>query len=295
MGLETIGKDPLSQQYGGSRTMTDPRPTWQLLLEVARHFNEISLSTFRMADLVAGVQRIDPGRGRGSIQPLVQGMTLNASGGPSSPCGKVFMRTDRGWYRLLTDGERTTIRPRDTNEIEHIRKQPSIPGQPSDLSVSGVAMYRERPWFWEGNVQAMLGQKLIADGWTVQGFANTDTKEQGIDLLVQKDDRWLAIEVKGFPNTVYDRGPNQGRPKPTQPANQARQWFSHALLSMMLLRHKLANAEIAICLPDFPTYRSLVHRTSDSFSALGFGVYLVKEDGEVQLELQHRSERLPQE
>lgn len=102
-------------------------------------------------------------------------------------------------------------------------------------------------------------------------------------------DRWLAVEVKGYPSTTYDHGPRRGTPKPTQPSNQARQWFSHALLGMMLLRHRRPEAEIAICFPAFKTYESLLERTRLSFELLAFGVYLLAEEGTVRLAIQHRS------
>lgn len=146
----------------------------------------------------------------------------------------------------------------------------------------------DRPWFWEGNVQARLASYLTAEGWLVRAVADTETKAPGIDLLAERDARWLAVEVKGYPSTTYDHGPNRGQPKPTQPANQARQWFSHALLGMMLLRNRRPDAEIALCFPDFPTYRSLVERTALSFELLGFGVYLVAENGDPRLLLAHR-------
>jgi hypothetical protein len=88
---------------------------------------------------------------------------------------------------------------------------------------------------------------------------------------------------------VYDHGEKRGQPKPTQPANQARQWYSHALLSMMCLRHKRPDAEVALCLPDFRTYRSLAERTRRCFNLLGFGIYFVAKDGAVVLEAPHRS------
>ena len=125
-------------------------------------------------------------------------------------------------------------------------------------------------------------------GQTIRAAADTETKAPGIDLLVDKGGRWLAVEVKGYPNTTYDHGPKQGQPKPTQPATQARQWFSHALLGMMLLRDRRPDAEIAACFPDFGTYRSLIKRTTASFALLGFGVYLVSEAGVVTLALVHR-------
>jgi hypothetical protein len=56
-------------------------------------------------------------------------------------------------------------------------------------------------------------------------------RERGIDLLLERDGGRLAIEVKGFPGTVYARGPKKGEAKPTQPALQAKHWFAEALLS----------------------------------------------------------------
>ena len=156
-----------------------------------------------------------------------------------------------------------------------------------DAGVAGE--FEARPWHWEGRVQAILAAHLIADGWDVREAADTESKSPGIDLLATRQHRWLAIEVKGYPNTTYDHGPKRGEPKPTQPSNQARQWFSHALLGMMLLRDRRSDAEIAICFPRFKTYEALVARTRASFDLLGFGVYFVDEDGAVALVLPHRA------
>jgi hypothetical protein len=145
-----------------------------------------------------------------------------------------------------------------------------------------------RPWHWEGHVQDMLRRHLVAGGWTVKSAANTESREPGIDLVATKDGRWLAIEVKGYPTNVYDHGAKRGQPKPTQPTNQARQWFSHALLAAMLLRHKRPDAEIALCFPDFQTYRTLASRTRRSFVLLGFGIYFVAKDGKVRADLPHQ-------
>lgn len=142
-------------------------------------------------------------------------------------------------------------------------------------------MFDERPWFWEGRVQAVLAAHLTAQGWDVSEAADTESKAPGIDLLATMTGRWLAVEVTGYPTTTYDHGPKRGMSKPTQPTNQARQWFSHGLLGMMLLRHRRRDAEIAICFPRFKTYESLLERTRLSFELLGFGVYLVAEDGSV--------------
>jgi len=148
----------------------------------------------------------------------------------------------------------------------------------------------DRAWSWEGNVQAALSQHLVLFGWEVTAAADTESKAPGIDLVATRAGRWLAVEVKGFPSTTYDHGERRGQAKPTQPTNQARQWFSHALLGMMLMRDKRPDAEIAIAFPNFETYRRLVDRTSKSFSLLGFGVYLVAEDGSVSCPVPHHVE-----
>jgi hypothetical protein len=77
-----------------------------------------------------------------------------------------------------------------------------------------------------------------------------------------------------MPAPSGSRHPKRGQAKPTQPTNQARQWFSHALLGMMLLRDKRPDAEIAICFPAFKTYENLVARTQFSLGLLGFGVFV---------------------
>lgn len=99
--------------------------------------------------------------------------------------------------------------------------------------------------------------------------------------MATKNHRWRAIEAEGYPSTTYEHGPTRGRPKPTQPTNQARQWFSHALLGTILLRDKRPDAEIAIAFPRFKTNENRVERTKVPFGLLGFGVYFVNENGSV--------------
>ena len=137
-------------------------------------------------------------------------------------------------------------------------------------------------WFWEGNVQASLVAHLELEGWDITNQADTASREHGIDIVAVRHGKRLSVEVKGFPSTTYARGERAGQPKPTQPASQARQWFSHALLSVMLMRHKQPDAVIALAFPDYPTYRSLVDRTDLSLDLLGVGVFFVQEGGAVE-------------
>jgi hypothetical protein len=84
----------------GQKTASGPdEPTWRLVLSAAERLTA-SRGEFRLQDLVVEVQRMDPGRGRGTIQPVVQGMTSNAGSGPPSPCGKPLVRVGHGVYKL---------------------------------------------------------------------------------------------------------------------------------------------------------------------------------------------------
>jgi len=62
-------------------------PTWRLVLQAIERLEKTDVD-FRLAEIVEAVQLLDPGRGKTSIHPIVQGMTVNAGKGPPSPCGK---------------------------------------------------------------------------------------------------------------------------------------------------------------------------------------------------------------
>jgi hypothetical protein len=90
------------------------QPTWQLVLEAATRLAKTT-GEFRLQDLVAEVQRVDPARSRGTIQPTLQGMTINAGTGPPSPCGKLLVCTSHGWY-TLADGAAQPVTAHDKNQ-----------------------------------------------------------------------------------------------------------------------------------------------------------------------------------
>lgn len=142
-------------------------------------------------------------------------------------------------------------------------------------------------WFWEGNVQEALAAHLRADGWDVTQLADTASRARGIDVLAAKDGRTLAVEVKGYPSTTYARGAEQGMPKRTNPTNQAPKWFSQALVKAINSTDGNGDPEVAIAFPDHPRFRSLIERSEWALRRLRVGVYLVKDDGVVELLLDH--------
>ncbi len=134
-------------------------------------------------------------------------------------------------------------------------------------------------WFWEGNVVERLEEHFTNLGWVTFSKANTASREAGIDLHVQRDGVDLLIEAKGYPSINYQRGPNQGMLKRTNPSTQARHWYSEALLCAMLRQHEHPNAIVAIAFPEFPVFTNLVERTMESLNKLSLRVLFLSETG----------------
>jgi hypothetical protein len=138
------------------------------------------------------------------------------------------------------------------------------------------------PWYWEGNVQAIVARFLAAEGWTIESVADTASRQRGIDLLATKGDRRLAVEVKGYPGTVYARGERAGQPKPTAPTTQARHWYAQALLTAVLTGGSDDPAEIGLAFPDMPRFRELIGRSEWALRRLDLRVFLANESGHVE-------------
>ncbi len=150
-------------------------------------------------------------------------------------------------------------------------------------------------WFWEGNVQAAVVKRLEAEGWAIRGTADTEARRPGVDILAARENRILAVEVKGYPSERYARGSRAGQSKSTQPTLQARHWYAEALLSAILLHSAMPDADIALAFPDFPRYRSLIDQTRSALTALGLGLYIVTRQGGAQQVLPHGKNSLAKE
>jgi hypothetical protein len=133
----------------------------------------------------------------------------------------------------------------------------------------------------EATVQSFVISYLAGQGWQIQRVADTASREQGIDILAARDGHVLAVEVKGFPGTAYADPRRSGETKKTTPAAQARAWFAQAILKAMVIRSDHPEYDLAIALPDAPTYRSLHQRTCTSLDQLGITIMFVTAEGYV--------------
>jgi len=244
--------------------MTCGKYNWQLLLDCARRLTANGRSPFTRIDLIECVQKAHPETQRRSLDPVIQGMTVNLSGGPPSAAGTPFEQVGRGEFRLRGDA----------------KPGPADTGSPSPEPSNAIDA--SRWWAWEGNVQHQIAQHLRVEGWAVLREADTARGERGVDLLAEKDSTQLAIEVKGYPETTYARGPRRGEPKPTSPSLQASHWLANALMTAMKLVGDEQYDRVAIGLPDMPRYRSLLRQLSVALVRLNVDVLLVTEGGDVE-------------
>jgi len=81
-------------------------PNWIVLKECAEELTRQGLTPFTRQQLIQAVQARYPGRGESSLNPMIQGMTVNLKGGAPGGVGKeVFRRVDRGLFELLKQPE----------------------------------------------------------------------------------------------------------------------------------------------------------------------------------------------
>ena len=72
--------------------------TWEVVLQAAAALERRGIRLWSLRQLIEEIQNLDPQRGRGTISPVLQGMTSNAPGGPGSACGTPIRRVGRSAY-----------------------------------------------------------------------------------------------------------------------------------------------------------------------------------------------------
>jgi hypothetical protein len=173
---------------------------------------------------------------------------------------------------IVRDGASGSITNRLTADppADEIRRPVHMPAETADDD-----------WAREGNVQSRLVTHLAGADWRILSVADTARREQGIDIVAERDGARLLVEVKGWPSTTYARGERAGQPKPTQPTLQAAHWFASGLTTL-IRRGGSTGVRLALALPDKRRYRGLLGEVGWALERLDITVYLVAADGSVQ-------------
>lgn len=101
--------------------MTKTPPTWQLILYCAEELTARGDSPFTRKQLIECVQTKEPSRLPGTINPVIQGMTVNLRGGPTGGGRRSLRRVSRGKFVLSAPG---TYLDQDFTPPPQPRKRP---------------------------------------------------------------------------------------------------------------------------------------------------------------------------
>src|SRR6266498_2522939 len=85
----------------GRSNMSDKKPNWILLKECAYELHEMGIVPFKRGQLIECVRRKHPDIPESSLNPMIQGMTVNLNGGAPGGIGKnLFYSVGRGMFEL---------------------------------------------------------------------------------------------------------------------------------------------------------------------------------------------------
>lgn len=173
--------------------MRRDRAAWELVLEAATELSAGGRNRFTRAALLAEVRRRDPSRRDESIGPVIQGLTVNAPGGPTSPCGTPLRRVGHGVYELIdppggaaTETDSTaaeTGEPPDVVLVGCVRVKAAHPSPARTLYRS--PLFARRRWYAEafGRVWYVLSAE--------HGLVHPDTVLEPYDVA-------LAYQPEGY-------------------------------------------------------------------------------------------------
>lgn len=182
----------------------------------------------------------------------------------------------RGGLWILTQEQVADVRA-------YFGRRPSIrSSQPADRELASTPTTEgpyQAAWYWEGNVQKVVARYLTSAGWTIVSIADTGLKERGDDIRASREGVVLVVEVKGFPSTAYADARRAAEVKRTNPTLQAKHWLAEAIFRSLRTLGTEPNTRVAIALPDFPRYRTLLDDVAGPLKRLGVGVLFVSEDG----------------
>ena len=129
-----------------------------------------------------------------------------------------------------------------------------------------------RPWYWEGNIQAVLASYLAKEGDKIMAIANTASRESGKDIeAITPDGKEVWVSVKGWPEKSQN--------------TQARHWFSQALFDIILYRDESKDVELALAFPEgFTTYNNLTKRIKWFQQLAKFKIFWISKEGIIHVE-----------
>lgn len=205
-------------------------PIWQLVEDCARELTRNGIVPFTRGDIISCIRRKNPKCGEDSINPIIQGVTVNAKGGaPGSTDKNILFRVERGRY-VLTDAAKEY----KSGSRGFIREDSVVNKRKTRESQVGLS---------EDELKGHLENWLSINGWSTKiawGHA------RGVDIEATREGQKWLLEVKG----IGSRQPMRVN-------------YFIAVLGETLQRMNDPKAKYSIALPDVPQFRGLWQRLPD--------------------------------
>jgi len=115
---------------------------------------------------------------------------------------------------------------------------------------------------------------LAAQNYRIRSVADTLRRQQGIDIIAERNGAPLWVSVKGYP---------VGTPR-TNPSTQAGHWFKQAIFDVLSYRGQDTSVSLGVGLPDYRRYRALSNKIEWLRPVADFRYFWVKESGEVSVD-----------
>jgi hypothetical protein len=258
-----VSRSAASLEYVGRESEDDAVTVRQEVLEVARDLTARGLVPFSPQQVIDELRRRGTSYQESSIRThVVDFMCIDAptKHGVSYPD---LRRVGRGQYVLASEaGRQTAVR---NVRVERPSTSPVTTRAATPTEIGG------RPWSWEGNVQRVFADYLIAKGWDVTSTADTASREAGPDVVAHRNGIDLIAEVKGYPDSSR-----------ASVNTQARHYAAGALLTGLLAWGDHPQAQIGLVFPDAKTYRNLLRRLRTPLERLNISVWIVHENGKTE-------------
>ncbi len=179
--------------------------------------------------------------------------------------------------RQQANAECKALAERGLISREHVKGQvrnlplPEPKPAPGSEPPPDAAARWDRPWSWDGNVQAAVARHLEEAGFTVSAPPPGESAERTPDIQATSDERGaLFVSVMGYP-------PETARSR----AAQARTLFAEGLLNLVLWHGDSARPAVGLALPDFLAYRQLSEQARWAIEAMSATLFWVHADGRV--------------
>jgi hypothetical protein len=129
-------------------------------------------------------------------------------------------------------------------------------------------------WFWEGNIQAQVVRHLVEQNYHIRSVADTATRQQGVDIVAERNGELLWVSVKGYPSGTAR----------TNASVQAAHWFKQVIFDMLVYRGRDKIISLGVALPDYARYRSLAKKIDWFQPIADFRYFWIKENGDISVE-----------